>query len=210
MFKPVTASKDGDDLFGISPPATKPKTAASTVTEHKKKDDHFMGDPLGGDASGDLFSSASPRLEPVSATKPAKKDKLDDLFDEEEAFQPSKPLPKPVATQPASKPPLSTGLFSDEDGDDLFSGLGAARAASVPDKEDEAKSVPPQKKKLPGAVSMFGGGGDPSALAAAAATRSRGAKESKKGELNLLCYSRSHTLQEMIETYKGRTLERFP
>ena len=180
MLQPV-ASKDSGDLFGFSPPPTKPKTAAATATERKKKDNRFPDEPLGGDASGDLFSTASPPLVPASvpAAKPAKKDKLDDLFDEEEDFQAAKPTPKPAATQPAAKPPPSGGLFSDEDSDDLFSGFGAPKATSVPNKEEEAR---PQKKKLPGAVSMFGGG-DPSALAAAAAARGRGAKESKKGEL---------------------------
>ena len=195
VFQP-TASKDGDDLFGISPPPTKPKTAPAAVAKHTKKDDHFMGDPLGGDESADLFSSASPPMKPLSvpAPKPAKKEKLGDLFDEEEDFRPSKPPPKPVAVQPVSKPPPSGGLFSDEDNDDLFSGLGTTKAASVLDTEEEAKPMPPQKKKLPGAVSMFGGG-DPSALAAAAVARSRGVKESKKGELNLFCYMyyQSHT-----------------
>ena len=146
----------------------------------------------------------------MPALKPPKKDQLDDLFGGEEDFQPSRPPPKPVATQPASKPPTSGGLFSDEDDtDDLFSGLGATRAAPVPSKEKEAKAMPPQKKKLPGAVSMFGAGGDPSALAAAAAAKTRGERENKKGELNLHKSQLATDAQYLHRriTYNRRTLE---
>ena len=147
LAKPVEDNLFSDPLATSPPPTQARPKPATKVAKPSTDSDDLFSDPLSGappptrakpkPQDDDLFSDeplpAAPRTQtkPKAVTKPP-----DDLFDDPLATT-------PPASAPETKPKPATRAGSH----DLFSD----------DVEAEPEPVAPPKKKLAGAVSMFGG-----------------------------------------------------
>ena len=150
--KPILPKDDDDDdLFsdpllgsGGGPP---PKLETKSQSKKPVASTGPLGGPLGTE-NDELFSTS------VKVDRSKEKEKEKDKLFSNDSLTASTKVPKEnPKTQEVSKPtskPKSRGLF-DEDvsDDDLFS-------APAPPKKEETPP-PAQKKRLPGAVPMFGG-----------------------------------------------------
>ena len=146
---------DDDDLFsdpllgsGGGPP---PKLETKNQSKKPAADTGPLGGPLGTGTENDELFSTSVKVDRSREKEKKEKEKekeRDNLFSDD-SLTASTEVPK--KTQKVSKStPKPRGLFDDDvSDDDLFS-------TPAPPKKEEAPP-PTQKKRLPGAVPMFGG-----------------------------------------------------
>ena len=152
--KPFLPKDDDDDdlfsdpLLGSSggPP---PKLETKSQSKKPAANTGPLGRPLGTDTENDQLFSTSVK---VDRSREKEKEKEREKLFSDDSLTASTEVPKKTQKVPKPTPkPKSKGLFDDDvSDDDLFS------APAPPPKKEE---IPPptQKKRLPGAVPIFGG-----------------------------------------------------